>query len=120
MTTKTLATQKKRAKQQSCTVVLAAAFVMLATSALALTPSEIRGRTFARNNCGPCHSLDKASPSPLPIAPPFRTLGRRYPIESLAESLAAGVMTGHPTMPTFQLDPDQINDLLSFMTTLQQ
>ena len=108
------------AMRKSCTVIMAAVLVMLTTSALALTPSEMRGRSFARNNCGSCHSLDKVSPSPLAIAPPFGTLGRRYPIDSLAESLAEGIMTGHPTMPTFQLDPGQINDLLSFMKTLQQ
>ena len=64
--------------------------------------------------------LARQGDAPLAIAPPFRTLGRRYPIDSLAESLAEGIMTGHPTMPTFQLDPGQINDLLSFMKTLQQ
>lgn len=105
--------------RNSFTVLLAAALVALTSAALALTPAELRGRTFARNNCGPCHSVDAATPSPLPIAPPFRTLDRRYPIESLAESLAEGIMTGHPTMPTFQLDPGQINDLLSFIKTLQ-
>jgi hypothetical protein len=55
----------------------------------------------------------------LKIAPPFRELHKRYPIESLAEAFAEGISTGHPTMPEFQLPPDQINDLLSFMRTLQ-
>jgi hypothetical protein len=59
------------------------------------------------------------TPSPLKIAPPFRSLHKRYPIEQLAEAFAEGISTGHPTMPEYRLEPDQINDLLSFMRTLQ-
>ena len=37
----------------------------------------------------------------------------------LAEALAEGIDTGHPTMPMFTLEPDQINDLLSFLKSLK-
>jgi cytochrome c len=93
--------------------------LFMLTSALAASPSEERGKTFALNNCARCHSIDKVSPSPLKIAPPFRDLHKRYPIETLAESLAEGIQTGHPTMPEFRLDPDQIHDLLSYLKTLE-
>jgi len=89
------------------------------TPAAAACPDEQRGKTFALNNCARCHSVDKVTPSPLKIAPPFRTLHKRYPIETLAESLAEGIQTGHPTMPEFRLDPDQIHDLLSYLKTLE-
>lgn len=91
-----------------------------ATSSVAETPSEIRGRTFARTNCAKCHSIDRVSPSPLGIAPPFRTLHQRYPVETLAEALAEGISTGHPTMPEFQLEPDQINDFISYLKSLER
>ena len=78
-----------------------------------------RGQTFAQNNCARCHSIDRVTQSPLKIAPPFRTLHLRYPIESLAEAFAEGIVTGHPTMPEFQLDPDQIHDLLSYLKSLE-
>ena len=93
--------------------------LMLTTQALAMSPAEQRGKTFALNNCARCHSIDRATPSPLKIAPPFRTLHLRYPVETLGEALAEGIVTGHPTMPAFQLDPDQINDLLSYLKTLE-
>jgi cytochrome c len=93
--------------------------LMLTTSALAASPSEQRGRTFALNNCARCHSIDKVTESPLKIAPPFRTLHKRYPIETLAEAFAEGIQTGHPTMPEFRLEPDQIHDLLSYLKTLE-
>jgi mono/diheme cytochrome c family protein len=95
------------------------AIVLVATQAMAATPAEQRGKTFALNNCAKCHSIDKVTKSPLAIAPPFRTLHLRYPIEDLAESLAEGIETGHPTMPEFVLEPDQINDLLSYLKTLE-
>ena len=93
--------------------------LLLMTPALAASPAEQRGKTFALTNCARCHSIDRATRSQLSIAPPFRTLHLRYPIETLGEALAEGIETGHPTMPAFQLDPDQINDLLSFLKTLE-
>jgi len=89
------------------------------TPVAAASPQEQRGKTFALNNCARCHSIDKVSPSPLKIAPPFRTLHKRYPIETLGEALAEGIYTGHPTMPAFQFDPDQIGDLLAYLKTLE-
>ena len=89
------------------------------TPAVAASPQEQRGKTFALNNCAKCHSIDKVTSSPLKIAPPFRTLHNRYPIETLSEALAEGISTGHPTMPAFQLDPDQIGDLLAYLKTLE-
>ena len=89
------------------------------TPAAAASPQEQRGKTFAMNNCARCHSIDKVSPSPLKIAPPFRTLHKRYPVETLGEALAEGIQTGHPTMPEFQLEPDQIGDLLAYLKTLE-
>ena len=97
---------------------LALTFVML-TPAMAASPDQQRGKTFALNNCARCHAIDRVSQSPLKVAPPFRALHKRYPIETLAESLAEGIQTGHPTMPEFQLDPDQIHDLLSYLKTLE-
>jgi cytochrome c len=93
--------------------------LMLVSPALAMSPAEQRGKTFALTNCARCHSIDRATQSPLKIAPPFRTLHLRYPVETLGEALAEGIWTGHPAMPAFQLDPDQIHDLLSFLKTLE-
>ena len=93
--------------------------LMLLTPALAASPAEQRGKTFALTNCARCHSIDRVTQSPLKIAPPFRSLHNRYPVETLAEALAEGINTGHPTMPEFQLEPDQIHDLLSYMKSLE-
>ena len=93
--------------------------LVLMTTALAASPAEQRGKTYASTHCVRCHSIDRVSQSSLKIAPPFRTLHLRYPVETLSEALAEGIETGHPTMPAFQLEPDQINDLLSYLKTLE-
>ena len=72
------------------------------TPAIAASPQEQRGKTYALNNCAKCHSIDRVSPSP-----------------TIGEALAEGIYTGHPTMPAFQLDPDQIGDLLAYLKTLE-
>src|SRR5258707_2188206 len=79
-------------RQTLVTLVLIAP--ALIAPALAASPSEARGKTFALNNCARCHSVDRVSQSPLKIAPPFRTLHNRYPVETLAEALAEGIQTG--------------------------
>jgi mono/diheme cytochrome c family protein len=91
----------------------------LLTPALAASPAEQRGKAFALANCARCHSIDRITRSPLRIAPPFRTLHLRYPVETLAEALAEGIETGHPTMPQFVLEPDQIHDFLAYLKTLE-
>ena len=73
------------------------------TQAVAASPDEQRGKTFALNNCARCHAIDRVNQSPLKIAPPFRILHKRYPIETLAEvARRRHPVTGHPTMPEFQ------------------
>jgi mono/diheme cytochrome c family protein len=102
-------------------ILLPLALTLIAlTPAMAASPQQQRGKIFAINNCAKCHAIDKVSPSPLKIAPPFRTLHKRYPVETLAEALAEGIQTGHPTMPEFQLDPGQIGDLLAYLKTLEK
>lgn len=94
--------------------------LLLMSPALAATKAEQRGKAYARANCARCHAIDLKSQSPLSIAPPFRTLHQRYPVENLGEALAEGIYTGHADMPAFQLSPEQIHDLLSYLKTLER
>ena len=98
-------------------------FALLTSSAVAqpgLEPAAQRGLTIARTNCARCHSIDRVTPSPLAIAPPFRTLHKKYPVENLEEAMAEGISTGHPTMPEFRFDTDQISDFIAFLKTLER
>jgi cytochrome c len=99
---------------------LAALLCMLVEPAAAQEGRVQRGRNFVQVHCSGCHATGRVGESPLPIAPPFRTLHTRYPVETLAEALAEGITTGHPTMPEFRLDPAQINDVIAYLQSLAQ
>jgi cytochrome c len=91
-----------------------------AQSPPAPSPAEQRGLTFARLHCAQCHSLDVVSESPIKIAPPFRDLQRKYPVDNLRRPLSEGIIANHPTMPQFRLDADQVNDVIAFMKSLER
>lgn len=82
-------------------------------------PSDVqRGFVLAKTHCARCHSIDKAGESPLSIAPRFRELHKLYPVENLEEAFAEGISMGHPSMPEFRFDPDQIGNLIAFLKYL--
>lgn len=85
-----------------------------------LSPAAQRGQVLMRASCAHCHSIDKVTESPLKIAPPFRTLHLRYPVEDLEEPLAEGIITGHPTMPEFRFDPGQVGDIIAYLKSLER
>ena len=91
----------------------------LPSATLAGSPNPQRGKEFAQANCARCHSIERTGNSPRDAAPPFRELHNRYPVETLEESLAEGIVTGHANMPEFELSPDQIDDLIAFLKTLE-
>lgn len=98
---------------------LAAAAAVWASPGAALADAAQRGLVFVKTNCSMCHAIGRYDESPLSIAPPLRTLHERYPVESLEESFAEGIVTGHPTMPQFQLDAARINDLMAYLKSLE-
>lgn len=100
-------------------VCIAFSFLLVPDGAVAQDGRVQRGLAFAQTYCASCHAIRRFGESPLRVAPPFRELHTRYPIENLAEAFAEGIVTGHPTMPQFRLDAAQIGDLLAFLKTLE-
>jgi len=109
-----------RVKASIISPVVIACSVLAAATPCNAGPNVQAGKAFAQANCSHCHSIDKVTRSSLAIAPPFRTLHLRYPVESLEEALGEGIVTGHPSMPEFRLDPGQVGDFISFLKTLEQ
>ena len=99
--------------------LLAGAFFMAGIGSAAAQDPVEDGRAFAEKNCANCHAIGKEGKSRLPIAPPFRTLHEKYPVENLEEALAEGIVTAHPAMPVFQLEPPQIKALIEYLNTLK-
>jgi len=80
--------------------------------------SALRGKGLVEEKCARCHSIGAADESLHQDAPPFRALATRWPLEHLEEALAEGIVTGHPDMPAFAFEPDDIDAILEYLHTL--
>ena len=101
--------------------LLIALALLLPAAASAAEPQdgEARGQALVQKNCGMCHATGKTGDSPFHPAPPFRDLNRRYKVDDLAEALAEGLITGHPAMPEFRFSPDEVNDIIRYLRSVQ-
>jgi mono/diheme cytochrome c family protein len=102
---------------------LTAGFLLL--SAGAVLPQdrhaiESRGGELLTTNCSRCHAVGRSGSSVHPEAPAFRTLGQRYPISALAEALAEGLSSGHPDMPEFRFEIDDVDAILAYLESIQE
>jgi cytochrome c len=79
-----------------------------------------KGKALVKENCSRCHAIGKDGNSPHPEAPPFRTLSSRYPIEDLSESLAEGIVSGHPDMPIFVFSPPDVEAIIDYLQSIQE
>ena len=91
-----------------------------AQSEQTLSAQAQRGLAIVRAHCARCHAIGKTGGSPLAAAPPFRVLHFRYPVESLEESLAEGIVTGHPAMPEFRFNPQAVGDVIAYLKSLER
>ncbi len=86
---------------------------------VALGANVARGQTIVELYCAPCRATGSTGESALKGAPQFRLLSQKYPIKTLAEAFAEGIVTGHPNMPEFQLLPHEIDGILAYLQSLQ-
>jgi mono/diheme cytochrome c family protein len=78
-----------------------------------------QGRKILEANCARCHAIGLIGDSPLAIAPPFRSLHQRYPVENLAEALSEGIVTGHKEMPAFVFGDEEIGAIIAYLKALE-
>jgi cytochrome c len=79
-----------------------------------------QGEALVSKNCGRCHGIGRTDASKHPQAPLFRKLSKRYPIESLEEALGEGIISGHPDMPEFQFDADDVGAIVAYLKSIQE
>jgi mono/diheme cytochrome c family protein len=85
-----------------------------------LSEMESHGFAIVSEKCASCHAIARSDISPYPKAPPFRILSRHYPIESLAEAFAEGIVVGHVDMPQFKFRQDEIDALIAYLKYVQE
>jgi mono/diheme cytochrome c family protein len=78
------------------------------------------GAELLQKNCASCHATGRTGASPNKDAPAFRTLGQRYPVDSLEEALGEGILSGHPEMPEFRFDADEVGAIIAYLQSIQQ
>ena len=81
---------------------------------------ERRGEALLNKNCASCHAVGRTGASPHPEAPAFRTLGQRYPVDSLEESLAEGIISGHSDMPEFTFAAPDVGAIIAYLESIQE
>ncbi|MBI2716041.1 MAG: cytochrome c [Rhizobiales bacterium] len=99
--------------------VLAAALAAAVQPATAADDLKL-GETLLARHCGACHAVGKSGDNPQKDAPALRTLGSRYPVEALEEALGEGFMSGHPDMPEFKFDADDVGAIIAFLKSIQK
>lgn len=79
-----------------------------------------QGQGLVAKDCGRCHGIGRTDASRHPQAPLFRNLSKRYPIESLEEALGEGIISGHPDMPEFAFDSDDVGAIIAYLKSIQE
>ncbi len=102
--------------------LIAASLLLLLGAPLAWAVEKdltAKGEVLVRENCSRCHAIGKEGDSPHKDAPPFRTLSSKYPVTDLAESLAEGIVSGHPDMPVFVFEPTDVEAIIEYLQSIQ-
>jgi mono/diheme cytochrome c family protein len=99
----------------------AAGFVLASLSLSSYAAADLKqGEALLKRDCSRCHAVGPAGNSPRADAPAFRVLSSRYPIESLEEALGEGIMSGHPDMPEFNYDADDVGAIIDYLKSIQR
>ena len=99
----------------------AAAFMCAGSLQPSFAAADLKqGEALLTRDCSPCHAVGATGNSPRADAPAFRTLGTRYPVEQLEEALGEGTISGHPDMPEFKFDADEVGDIIDYLKSIQK
>lgn len=104
----------------SAAALLIFSSLALTSGASAATAEDLkRGEDLLIRHCARCHAVGRTGDSARPDAPAFRVLGKRYPIDSLEESLGEGIMSGHPDMPDISFEGEDVGAIVDYLKSIQ-
>lgn len=105
----------QKTARQAGTLLILATFAPLGAVA---EDDMAGGRKLAEKLCARCHAIGNAGLGPNGSAPPFRAIAAKGHVDDLQEALAEGIMVAHSDMPEFELQPQQIADILAYLKGL--
>ena len=96
--------------------------LVLALLPLAATAQEQgvpeKGLTYARKVCAECHLVaDEAGLSPRPEVKTFKEIANTAGMSAMA--IGAWMQSEHENMPHLVLEPDDLNDVIAYITSLK-
>jgi len=108
-----------RARLLLLTSLALAACTSAPDAAAPTDPVAAEGRFLAEVHCSACHAITRNDGSKHPEAPPLREISKNYPVAALEESLAEGIVVGHPDMPEYRFRPEDVAALIRYLETIQ-
>ena len=98
--------------------LVAAALILAPATASAVQLGDAKeGHAFAATACSECHEVEAGeSFSPNPDAPSFQEVADTPGMT--AQALTVWLQTSHPTMPNFILKPDDMDNVIAYITSL--
>jgi mono/diheme cytochrome c family protein len=114
-----MSAEKMEVKAMKAIIMLAtAALLGGASSANAQEGDVAAGQAYAKQICAECHSvLPNEQISPLPQAPTFQNVANMRGMTEMA--LTVWLQSSHPTMPNIVLKPDDLRNVVAYITSLK-
>ncbi|HEX7532153.1 MAG TPA: c-type cytochrome [Methyloceanibacter sp.] len=101
------------------TMMLAVTMLLAGVSGAAAQEGDVTaGAAYAKQICASCHAvLPNEQISPLPQAPTFQTVANLPGMTEMA--LSVWLQSSHPTMPNIILKPDDLRNVVAYITSLK-
>ncbi len=99
-------------------LVFAAFATLTAAPAFAQAPT-LRGHALAQKHCGDCHALERSGKSPINTAPAFRDLPTRLDLDTFADRLQEGLISGHEAMPRFAFKREDAEAFVAYLRSIE-
>ena len=87
-------------------------------AAHAQTASVEEGHEIAQKFCARCHAIGAKGVSPHADAPPFRHIAANRGVTNLREILGEGMIVGHPNMPQWWFQAEDVSSLIAYLKSL--
>ena len=107
--------------KRSFSLFAASIVTLILAVPLAQARDSVRhGRALVKEFCGSCHAIGHRGRSPRTGAPPLRTIGRSYDLDSIDERLQRGISSGHPDMPEFIFERADALAVQAYLRSIQR
>ena len=88
------------------------------TNAATTKQLRAKGKALIEDKCSRCHAVGSVGDSPLPEAPPMRTIYARFAPRELQAELREGMVSRHRAMPQIDFTDEETDAILAYLYAL--